>query len=667
MHGALKYCNILGTNINVTDMDKTIEYLFDNLEEMRGQYVCVSNVHTTVMAYRDPEYQNVQNSGAMALPDGQPLSMVSRKRGYKDARRVPGPDLMPEIIGRGIKYGYRHYYYGSIDETLSKLKEQLLNSFPDMQIAGMYAPPFRELTTEEDNEIIDKINDTHPDFIWVALGAPKQEKWMYDHRGKINGIMLGVGAAFDFTAGTVKRAPMWMQKACLEWLFRIGQDPKRLMPRYFSTNFAFVRLVAQEDRRIRRQKREDRQSVGKDAKQIENNNNILSTDKTISVEDDIDGKLSIAMIGHKRIPSREGGVELVVGELATRMAARGYNVTAYNREARYSHEEEHQCEYGKGNHKFYKGIRIKIVPTFNNVKLNAIVYSVFATISSSFSHYDIYHFHAEGPCVMLWLTKMMRKRIIVTIHGLDWERAKWGNFASNVIKGGEKQAVKHADEIIVLSRNVQKYFMDTYGRRTIYIPNGVNRPDRHEPQLIRERFGLEKDGYILFVARLVPEKGLDYLINAFRQIKTDKKLLIAGNPNQAEGYYTHVRGLADDDNRILFAGFVQGQLLEELYSNAFAFILPSDVEGMSISLLEAMSYGLCCIVSDIPENTEVTADNAITFKHGNTDDLKVKIQNIIDHPEIKDKYALGSEEYICNKYNWDDVVEKTLNVYRGTI
>ena len=647
MQGALKYCNILGTNINVTDMDKTIEYLFNNLEEMRGQYVCVSNVHTTVMAYRDPEYQNVQNSGAMALPDGQPLSMVSRKRGYKDARRVPGPDLMPEIIGRGIKHGYRHYFYGSSDEILSRLKKQLIKNFPDMQIAGMYAPPFRELKTEEDHEITTKINDTNPDFVWVALGAPKQEKWMYEHRGKIKGIMLGVGAAFDFTAGTVKRAPMWMQKACLEWLYRIGQDPKRLMPRYFSTNFAFVRLVAQEDRRLRRQKREIRYLADKDIKHDSNRN------------------LSIAMIGHKRIPSREGGVELVVGELATRIAAMGYSVTAYNREARYSHEEEHQCEYGKGNHKFYKGIRIKIVPIFNNVKLNAIVYSIFATISSSFANYDIYHFHAEGPCVMLWLPKMMHKRIIVTIHGLDWERAKWGNFASNVIKGGEKQAVKHADKIIVLSRNVQEYFMDTYGRRTIYIPNGVNRPDRHEPQLIRERFGLEKDGYILFVARLVPEKGLDYLINAFRQIKTDKKLLIAGNPNQAEGYYTHVRGLADDDNRILFAGFVQGQLLEELYSNAFAFILPSDVEGMSISLLEAMSYGLCCIVSDIPENTEVTADNAITFKHGNTDDLKVKIQNIIDHPEIKDKYALGSEEYICNKYNWDDVVEKTLNVYKG--
>lgn len=178
MNGTLSYCKILGTNINVTDMDKTIDYLFDNLDELRGQYICVSNVHTTVMSYRDPEYQKVQNSGAMALPDGQPLSIVSRRRGYTEARRVPGPDLMPEIIDRGIKAGYRHYFYGSCDETLDKLRKQLILRYPQMQIAGMYAPPFRELTVEEDNKVINKINDTHPDFIWVALGAPKQEKWM---------------------------------------------------------------------------------------------------------------------------------------------------------------------------------------------------------------------------------------------------------------------------------------------------------------------------------------------------------------------------------------------------------------------------------------------------------------------------------------------------------
>lgn len=633
MNGTLSYCKILGTNINVTDMDKTIDYLFDNLDELRGQYICVSNVHTTVMSYRDPEYQKVQNSGAMALPDGQPLSIVSRRRGYTEARRVPGPDLMPEIIDRGIKAGYRHYFYGSCDETLDKLRKQLILRYPQMQIAGMYAPPFRELTAEEDNEIITKINDTHPDFIWVALGAPKQEKWMYAHRGKISGIMLGVGAAFDFTAGTVKRAPAWMQKACLEWLYRIGQDPGRLMSRYFSTNFAFVRLVAKEDKELRRQKR-------------------TSGEKT-----------SIAMIGHKRIPSREGGVELVVAELATRMAAMGYSVTAYNRKAHHSNKKKQALEYGNGNRKYYKGVRIRVVPTFENNRLNAIVYSVLATIRASFAGYDIYHFHAEGPCAMLWLPRMMHKRIIVTIHGLDWQRAKWGNFASNVIKHGEKQAVKNADEIIVLSKNIQQYFMDTYGRKTIYIPNGISRPEHRDADLIKTEYGLEKDGYILFLARIVPEKGIHYLIKAYKNLKTDKKLVIAGGAKQTSEYAEQLKELAADDDRVMFIGFVQGQMLEELYSNAYAFVLPSDVEGMALSLLEAMSYGNCCIVSDIPENTEVVTDHAISFRHGDADDLNMKLQDVIDHPEKKERYASASEDYICDRYDWDDVVKRTLCVY----
>ena len=206
MKGELTYCSILKTNINVTDMDKTIAYITDNLEELRGDYICVSNVHTTVMAFRDESYRKVQNSGAMALPDGQPLSIVSRRRGYSEAQRVPGPDLMPAILHLSEEKGYRHYFYGSTPETLEKLRKVLLDRFPKLQIVGMYAPPFRPLTEEEDQEAVRQINESGADFVWVALGAPKQEKWMYEHRDRVNGLMIGVGAAFDFIAGTVRRA-----------------------------------------------------------------------------------------------------------------------------------------------------------------------------------------------------------------------------------------------------------------------------------------------------------------------------------------------------------------------------------------------------------------------------------------------------------------------------
>ena len=243
----LNYSSILGTKINVTDMEKTVSYIAQHLKELKGHYICVSNVHTTVTAYRDEEYRDVQNNAAMNIPDGKPLSIVQRRSGFREAGRVPGPDLMPEIFSISEDKGYRHYFYGSRQETLDALREKLMKQYPRLKIVGMYSPPFRPMSEEEDAETVKKINACRPDFIWIGLGAPKQEKWMAAHDGKVCGVMLGVGAGFDFHAGTIRRAPLWMQEFCMEWLFRIGQDPKRLLPRYLDTNFSFVFYLALSD------------------------------------------------------------------------------------------------------------------------------------------------------------------------------------------------------------------------------------------------------------------------------------------------------------------------------------------------------------------------------------------------------------------------------------
>ena len=630
MKDKLTYCNILGTNINVTNMGDTIAYITENLEELKGDYICVSNVHTTVMAYRDKAYRNVQNSGAMALPDGQPLSIVSRKRGFSEARRVPGPDLMPAILELSQKTGYRHYFYGSTKATLEALRTALVRRYPKLQIAGMYSPPFRDLTKAEDEEVVRRINDSGADFVWVALGAPKQEWWMYEHRGRIKSLMLGVGAAFDFTAGTTKRAPMWMQKLCLEWVFRILREPKRMLPRYLNTNFAFVYYVYREGKALREAAKQG---------------------------------MRIAMIGHKRIPSREGGVEVVVEELSLRLTAKGNRVDAYNRFGHHVSGKKYDQEYGWKGRKFYRGVRVYIVPTFRRSSLNAIVYSFFATIMALFHHYDVIHYHAEGPCAMLWLPHFLKRRIVVTVHGLDWQRAKWGNLASFVIKFGERMAAKYADDIIVLSENVKQYFADTYHREVTYIPNGISRPDPQGAALIGEKYGLEKDGYFLFLGRIVPEKGLHYLIEAFSGLETDKKLVIAGGSSQAMDYMEQIHRMAAKDERILMTDFVQGQMLEELYANAYAFVLPSDVEGMAMTLLEAMSYGDCCLVSDIRENTEVVEDKALIFKKGDVGDLRSKLVWMLAHPEEVRRMGGESVDFICGKYDWDDVTERTLAVY----
>ncbi len=234
---AIPTVNILGVDIAAIDMNWLLRFTQENLEQLKGDYICVANVHTTVTAYEDEKYREIQNGGILAIPDGGPLSSVGRKRGAADMARTTGPSYMGEALKLG---GYRHFFYGSTEETLTRLRKNLSSDYPQAVIAGMISPPFRPLTEEEDRNIIERINETEPDFIWIGLGAPKQEKWMAAHQGKVNGLMVGVGAAFDYYAGNIKRAPEWMQNANLEWFYRLLQDPKRLFKRYFVTNTKFI-------------------------------------------------------------------------------------------------------------------------------------------------------------------------------------------------------------------------------------------------------------------------------------------------------------------------------------------------------------------------------------------------------------------------------------------
>lgn len=371
-------------------------------------------------------------------------------------------------------------------------------------------------------------------------------------------------------------------------------------------------------------------------------------------------KLNIGMIGHKRIPSREGGIEIVVEELATRMNAEGHRVTCYNRDGHHVSGAEFDRKAGKE----YKGVRLKTVPTIERKGLAAVTSSFFASLFCALGRYDVVHIHAEGPAFFCWIPKLFGKKVVVTIHGLDWQRQKWqGGFGSKYIRIGEKMAVRWADEIIVLSRGAQKYFEDTYQRRTRFIPNGVTKPDTQKPEMIKEKFGLEKDSYILYLGRIVPEKGEHYLIRAFKNTVTDKKLVIAGGASDTDDYMKELKEMAAGDDRILFTGFVQGKVLQELYSNAYVYTLPSDLEGMPLSLLEAMSYGNCCLVSDIPECTEVVGNHAVSFKKGNTDDLKEKLQELCNDVSETKKYKDAAADYICKRYDWNQITKRTLEIY----
>lgn len=367
------------------------------------------------------------------------------------------------------------------------------------------------------------------------------------------------------------------------------------------------------------------------------------------------------MIGQKRYGSREGGVEVVVTELARRMVALGHEVTCYDRAS----ADVMTGEAAKTCERVVNGVRVVPVRTIDAKGLAAVTAAHYATKAAIADHPDIIHYHAEGPCVSLPAAHRAGIRTVATIHGLDWQRAKWGRFASAYIKLGEKAAVNSADEMIVLSRSAQKYFERVYSRETVYIPNGVSSKALRPAKEITERWGLTGGSYILFLGRLVPEKRPELLIDAFKGIETDKRLVIAGSGSDTSEFEDSLHESARIDSRVLFTGFVTGELLAELYSNAFCYVLPSDVEGMPMSLLEAMAYGKACITSDIPECADVLAGTGMTFPRGDANALRKVLTDLLSDPSNADALGAAAKANVTDNYCWDSVVERTLALYRG--
>lgn len=372
--------------------------------------------------------------------------------------------------------------------------------------------------------------------------------------------------------------------------------------------------------------------------------------------------LNIAMIGHKVIPSRRGGIELVLTTLCPLLVEQGHSVTCFNRSG--DKVENEYVSSVKSNS--YEGVKLKTVWTLNKKGLAAMSSSFSAALCATFGKYDVVHFHAEGPCVAMWIPKIFGKRCIATVHGLDWQREKWNSgFSAKYIKFGERVLANYADEIIVLSKSVQQYFKDTYNRDTHLIPNGVIQPIKRLPYLIKEKWNLNGHDYYLCLSRLTEEKGIHYLIEAFNQIETNKKLVIAGDTSDTDSYVKELKELAYNNSNIIFTGFVSGNTLDELYSNAYVYVLPSNLEGMPLSLLEAMSYGNCVIGSDIPEISDVIEEKGIKFHKSNVEDLKSKLIFTEKNEAVVKKFETESSEFICSKYKWKEIAAQTIELYKG--
>jgi glycosyltransferase involved in cell wall biosynthesis len=348
-------------------------------------------------------------------------------------------------------------------------------------------------------------------------------------------------------------------------------------------------------------------------------------------------KLRIAFIGGRGVVSKYSGIESFYEEVGKELAMLGHEVTVYCR------------TYFTPNITSHNGMRIVRLPTIRTKHLDTFVHTLISTLHAMFSGYDIIHYHTLGPALFSWMPRIGGIKTIVTVQGLDWQRKKWGRTACAVLKIAERAAVRCPEATIVVSTTLRNYFEKKYQRETIVVPNGTHVRIRHSGRYL-ERVNLTPNEYLLFLGRFSPEKNCDLLIRAYERISTKAKLVLAGGSSYSDAYVDELRSHASE--RVRFLDWVSGDDLDELLTNTMVFVLPSDLEGLSLALLDAMGAGVCVLASDIPENREVVADAGFTFQAGDEVHLAEMLRLLISDAGAREKAGRAARERVREHYLW---------------
>lgn len=371
--------------------------------------------------------------------------------------------------------------------------------------------------------------------------------------------------------------------------------------------------------------------------------------------------MKISVIGIRGVPASYGGVEKHCEEIYSRLSEKGHTITIYGRK-----------NYLQKEQKNYKGIKIKNLWTFKQKGLEASFHTLNACFHELFNDSDIVHFHAQGPCLFAWIIKLFnpKKQLVFTCHGIDWHRNKWNKLAQLLIKFGEKTSGTIFDSQIVVSESLAEYYRDNYENcNPVVITNGSNLPAENNSSNILKKYNLVKNEFMIFVGRLVPEKAPHKIIEAFLETKTEKKLVIVGDSAGTDEYVCFLKDIAKDDERIIFTSYLYGEDLAEIYSNAYLYVSTSELEGLPLTLLEAMSYGLPVLVSTIAPHVEIIEDEeyGYLFNSNSLDDIKVKLQSVLslDDNQLKEIGQKGLKK-INKNHNWDVITKKLEMIYNLT-
>lgn len=366
--------------------------------------------------------------------------------------------------------------------------------------------------------------------------------------------------------------------------------------------------------------------------------------------------MKIAFIGQKGIPSIGGGVERYVEDLATRVAGLGHEVIVYTRPA-----------YTPKSLKKYAGVQLISLPSIKTKHLDAISHTILASFDVLFRQVDVVHYQSIGPALVCWLPKLLnpKLKIVSTLQSKDYEHQKWSRGAKAILRLGEWMMCRFSDSVLVVTRPMQTYVRERYNIEAYFIPNGANLTEEEGSNLISQ-WGLKRNNYVVAISRIVKHKGLGYLIDAFNQIQTEQKLVIVGDGAYTDVYVRQLKAKAKANPNIIFTGNQTGEVLAQLYDNASIFVQPSESEGLSLALLEAMARRKCVLVSDISENREAVGDCGFSFENKNIYDLAGKLTVLLDSPELAKKKGQQARERVEKFYNWGNIAKQVVEVYNNT-
>lgn len=599
----------------------------------RPAAVCAANTHIVSLARHDPSFARVIGAFDLLLPDGMPLIWALNRRGAGLHDRVYGPYFMRYVLLNSPR-PWRHFFFGGKPETQERLIAAMRNLQPDLEVAGRLSPPFREWTEADEAGFARQIRESGADFIWVALGGERQERWIARNLHRHGrGVFLAVGDAFELLAGNRPFAPFWMQRHGLTWLYRLFQEPRRLWPRYLRYNSLFVRYFLR-DRLVEKWRgwrgRGARAGEGAVAR---------------------DGKWRIAFVGSRGVPARYSGFETVVEELGARLAARGHAVTVYNRMPYY--------EEIRG---VWRGMRLRWFPTIPTKSLDTIVHTTLCTIDACFRKYDVLYICGVGntPRVSL-VRRLTGARTVINVDGADFKRKKWGPVARWWLQASEKRATRVADAIIADNRTVVAHYEKDYGYRPIHLSYGAEIRTRPVRRGELERWGLQEGGYILHVSRLTPENETDFLIRAHARRPGLPPLVVVGSSGYETAYAAELRALAGPG--VVFTGARYGDAYVELSQHARFFVMPATIEATRLVLLDQMGMGRAVLYRDCIATREVLGDAGQAFGGGGGVEAEIgelagwmeRLAGDAAHCAELGRRAL---ERVQREYSWDAVTDR---------